>query len=234
MMLLTTQNHKTLKGEKSGWATATINLAPANESIKWNMCPKAVTCKAICLNTSGQNVYPRSKSARIRRTRLMMENRQLFLEILKEEIEDFVERSQRRGLKPAIRPNCLSDQAWLGKWCAESFPQVQVYDYTKLPAPWTRTLENYHIVFSYDGTEENHWTALDYLSRGGQVAVVFHEGHRPRHFLGVPVVDGDKDDLQWLLPKGVVIGLKAKGAARHDQGKFVQGRKARFPLERIC
>ena len=38
---------------------------------------------------------------------------------------------------------------------------------------------------------------------------------------GKKVVDGDKNDLRFLDPKGVVVGLRAKGPARQDQSGFV-------------
>jgi hypothetical protein len=34
-------------------------------------------------------------------------------------------------------------------------------------------------------------------------------------------VDGDKDDLRFLDPQGVIVGLKAKGDAKHDDTGFV-------------
>jgi len=35
------------------------------------------------------------------------------------------------------------------------------------------------------------------------------------------VIDGDKDDLRFLDPKGVVVGLIAKGKAKRDTSGFV-------------
>jgi hypothetical protein len=52
------------------------------------------------------------------------------------------------------------------------------------------------------------------------MAVVFR-GELPETFRGLPVIDGDKDDLRFLDPKGVVVGLKAKGSAKHDKSGFV-------------
>ena len=52
------------------------------------------------------------------------------------------------------------------------------------------------------------------------MAVVF-EGDLPICFLGRKVIDGDTDDLRFLDPTNVVVGLKAKGDARHDTSGFV-------------
>ena len=38
---------------------------------------------------------------------------------------------------------------------------------------------------------------------------------------GFRVIDGDKDDLRFLDPKGVVVGLKVKGKAKQDKSGFV-------------
>ena len=35
------------------------------------------------------------------------------------------------------------------------------------------------------------------------------------------VIDGDEDDVRFNDPKGIVIGLKAKGLARKDTSGFV-------------
>ena len=38
---------------------------------------------------------------------------------------------------------------------------------------------------------------------------------------GFPVVNGDESDLRFLDGSGVVVGLYAKGTARHDDSGFV-------------
>jgi hypothetical protein len=35
------------------------------------------------------------------------------------------------------------------------------------------------------------------------------------------VIDGDANDLRFLDPTGVIVGLKAKGAAKKDTSGFV-------------
>ena len=55
------------------------------------------------------------------------------------------------------------------------------------------------------------------------IAVVFR-GKLPEKFMGLPVIDGGKHDLRFLDPnpndKQVVVGLKAKGKALHDETGF--------------
>jgi len=59
------------------------------------------------------------------------------------------------------------------------------------------------------------------LARGFNVAVVFGSG-LPETYLGYPVIDGDKHDLRFLDPKGVIVGLSPKGnRAKRDESGFV-------------
>jgi hypothetical protein len=43
----------------------------------------------------------------------------------------------------------------------------------------------------------------------------------PATFLGLPVINGDESDIRPYDPRGVVVGLKAKGSAKHDTSGFV-------------
>ena len=52
------------------------------------------------------------------------------------------------------------------------------------------------------------------------VAAVFRTV--PETYVGRTVVNGDETDLRFLDPKGVVIGLKAKGKAKKDTSNFVK------------
>jgi hypothetical protein len=99
------------------------------------------------------------------------------------------------------------------------YPGLQFYDYTKrhnrknLP-------ENYTLVYSLG--EDNDLMAKTALSNGANVAVVFRNRNYPKDYLNVPVVDGDQNDLRFLDPKNVVVGLYAKGRAKKDTSGFVR------------
>jgi hypothetical protein len=43
----------------------------------------------------------------------------------------------------------------------------------------------------------------------------------PETYIGRTVINGDETDLRFLDPKGVVVGLKAKGKAKKDTSGFV-------------
>ena len=79
-------------------------------------------------------------------------------------------------------------------------------------------LSNYHLTFSAaDGNDMDVRLAA---SSGMNVAAVFRTV--PETYVGRTVVNGDETDLRFLDPKGVVIGLKAKGKAKKDTSNFVK------------
>jgi hypothetical protein len=89
---------------------------------------------------------------------------------------------------------------------------------------------NYHLTFSR--SEVNEADCREVLDAGGNIAVVFKicDCKRPcKHeiqdgvytYMGRPVINGDRDDLRFLDPAGVVVGLKAKGPAKKDTSGFV-------------
>jgi hypothetical protein len=82
--------------------------------------------------------------------------------------------------------------------------------------------ENYRLTFSR--SEKNEDIADGFIKRGGNVAVVFstRKGRAlPDTYLGAPVIDGDEHDLRFLDPRGVVVGLRAKGKAKTSRSDFV-------------
>lgn len=223
MNLFTTNNRKTLKGGKKDYLTLILHLAPHKASGR-NVCPWASEgCIKGCLNTSGFGRYKNVQDARIRKTNLFWENRTAFLYLLAEEIRMYERRAAKKGLKLAIRLNGTSDLPWENWGIMEQFPHIPFYDYTKglnrihahiegkLPA-------NYHLTFSR--SESNEVFAQGVANKGGNVAVVFANA-LPRKYLGKRVVSGDDTDLRFLDPKGVIIGLTAKGRAKWDKSGFV-------------
>jgi hypothetical protein len=148
---------------------------------------------------------------------------------LHKNIQKLVKRAAKLGLIPAVRINGTSDLPQLALQLAADYPDVQFYDYTKIPRPWDRLRANYHLTFSL--SENNLPSALDALAHGVNVAVVFNvkRGHDlPTHWREYTVIDGDMHDLRFLdkIPPGsaspVIVGLRAKGQAKKDSFGFVQ------------
>lgn len=242
MDLLCLENAKTPKGESLGYLTGVLYLAPAEEAkitvngVLISMCINASKgCKISCLYTAGRASFdPAIIKARIRRTRELFADRAAFLNRLRKDINALIRKAARETwvtptgeilpLKPAIRLNGTSDLYWLAKILAREFPNVQFYDYTKLEKPWLRELANYHLTFSL--SEDNWDHAQQCLARGFNVAVPFdvRKGQPlPAMWRGFRVVDGDRHDLRFLDGhQSAVIGLRAKGEAKHDTLGFVQ------------
>ena len=73
--LLTSGNQKILKGEKLGYITKGIHLAPANLS-GYEVCQwRSKGCTMACLNTAGRGQMQRTQDSRIAKTKLFFEER---------------------------------------------------------------------------------------------------------------------------------------------------------------
>ncbi|MGB7734571.1 MAG: hypothetical protein WBL72_12780 [Thermoguttaceae bacterium] len=183
-------------------------------------------CLEACLgHSSGRMQMPTHALARDRRTALYVEKRQLFLQILTVELSRLEEEARRLGLVPAVRLNGSSDIPWerLHPDLFKEFPNIQFFDYTKVPARMERFLKdptwprNYYLTFS--AQPHNHDAARNFLDQGGTVAVVFWP-EVPQSHWGKPVIDGDKHDARFLDQAGTIVGLKAKGQAKNDTTGF--------------
>ena len=227
--LLSTANPKIQKGTKLGYLSFILHLAPADLSGR-NTCPKAtVGCKAACLNTAGRGgMFKRGETtnmiqrARIRKTEYFFEARDYFMQDLYEDIKRAIRFAERKGLTPVFRLNGTSDLSW-EKYTIndqnifELFPNVQFYDYTKVLGRKTSKYPNYHLTFSAaDGNDKDVEQAIQ---QGMNVTVVFDK--IPAEYKGKEVFNADDTDLRFLDPKGVVLGLKAKGRAKKDTTGFV-------------
>lgn len=229
MKLLTSakEQAKMSKSAKSGiYLPYIMHLAPAKLS-GYQVCSKATQgCTSACLNTSGHGRYQPVQSARIARTKLFFEDRETFIRMLVTEIEKGLRKADKEGKQMTLRLNGTSDIMWerlrlfSKRTVFEMFPDVIFYDYTKIPIRDPKPFKNYSLTFSMaDGNELDTYAAIE---RGMNVAVVFRGTVLPDQFLSRPVIDGDVDDLRFLDPEGVVIGLLAKGLAKKDQSGFVK------------
>lgn len=177
--------------------------------------------------------------ARLRRTALFNSNREEFMGDLVNELEMFLLKARKANLIPVTRLSGLSDTRWedIPVWrngrCRKCVPQLfpnifaafhemQFYDYTKLPNRKVAHIPNYHLTYSYshmDAFKPYVQRALKHYGSDINLAVVFNlpKGMPlPEMFMGRQVVSGDESDLRFLDPKGVVVGLTAKGRAKKE------------------
>lgn len=224
-------NPKVVKGTKRGYATLIMHLSPSDRSGLQTCSNATAGCRAACLNTAGRGGLFRKgetdnsiQAARRRRTHWFFTRRVEFMARLDREIENHVKLAKGKGLVPCVRLNGTSDIRWEtirdtdGKTVFDRHPKVTFYDYTKHPDRDVSGIANYSLTFSL--AESNDSEAEQALAAGLNVAAVFKQV--PTEFLGRPVVDGDESDLRFLDPKGVVVGLKAKGSAKTDKSGFVR------------
>jgi len=171
--------------------------------------------------------------AMIWRTEMFMKRRPAFKAKLDTEVGALRAKALRQGMKAAVRLNGTTDIVW-EKVYPELFAKyhdVIFYDYTKAPISVRSTAPaNYHLTFSYAETAANRYRANGWLESGKNIAVVFDTAKGealPESFLShklrraIPVIDADSDDMRFLDAPGVVAGLRAKGAAKHDKSGFV-------------
>lgn len=224
--LLSANNTKLDKSNSAGapFFTVGLSLAPHNASGR-NVCPMATLgCMLSCLYFAGRGTMGNVQRGRIRRTREFFADRAQFLGTLASDITYFRDAAARIGKRLAVRLNVLSDIGWerVAPKLFTQFPDVQFYDYTKIPQRILRggLPGNYHLTFSRsEGNEDDCQRILK--SKRANVAVVFRTKDLPREFYGAPVISGDETDLRFLDPRGVVVGLYAKGRAKKDATGFV-------------
>ena len=228
MSLLNSGNSKTRKGEKKGFTTYGIHLAPASLS-GFNVCDSSSAgCRWACLNTAGRGAMNSVQKARIKKTLFFFKDKQKFLAELWAEVAKSIKSASRKGMTPCFRLNLTSDLPWEkikfnGQNVFDAFPLVTFYDYTKSVERMTAFVNgempsNYHLTFSR--SETNGAIALAILRSGGNVAMVFRKS-LPSSYMGFEVVDGDETDLRFLDGKGKIVGLKEKGLAKKDETGFV-------------
>jgi hypothetical protein len=226
-LLSISADSKTIKGEKIGYLTGILYLAPANTT-KYNTCSMAekAQCAKACLYSAGRGAFNNVQQSRIDKTLYFYESRDEFMNTLFKNIKALIKKAESKGLKPLVRLNGTSDIRWEtipfeGATIFEAFPDVQFYDYTKdanrkdIPA-------NYDLTFSYSGVSTFAPYVSKAQSKGMRMAVVFRKIENiPLSFKGITVVSGDNSDVRHLDDQGVIVGLYAKGAAKRDNTGFV-------------
>ena len=232
------QSMKMRLSEENGTVTYCLYLAPWNMS-GYQVCPGGLHCHKLCLNGSGRNktdILARGfdgsiiNRSRIKKTRLFYENKNLFMQLLIHEIKKTQNYARKNNMGFAVRLNGTSDLSpeaftYRGKNILEWFPNVQFYDYTKVPNRFklVEKYPNYYLTFSFDG--HNWQSCMEALSMGINVAVVFaNQEMLPMKFAGYPVCDGNLFDMRFLDPQYHIVGLHYHTtAANYDKdGKYIE------------
>jgi len=218
--LLTTNNAKTVKGEKLGYTTYIMYLAPHTQNSKGiNLCSHASKgCAKACLFSSGAARFDKVQDGKRNKTEYFLAARVEFLNQLDAEITKIVTKHEELGTKFAIRLNGTSDIRFEkfkvrdGKNLFELHPTAQFYDYTKNYFRFNNAVPtNYHLTFSM--SEDNKEISMELLKSGVNVAMVFGvktADDLPTNYKGYKVINGDESDLRFLDKSNVIVGLKYK------------------------
>lgn len=240
------QNAKTVKGQKFGFMTAILYLAPFKMS-GINICPMAelAGCWRACLNVQGRGGISKASKkmrrggitvpdntiqrCRIARTKMYAKDRDGFMAQLVKELRAFIKKAARKGLTPVIRLNGTSDIRWENQPLTidgqyfdsifDAFPDQQFYDYTKLPNRYNRAMpDNYHLSLSFSNASERY-------------ADMCWDAHA-KHGASLVMVYRTKDDIaaaaNWYTECGVkFIDGDASDLRFLDPGKCIVALKAK-------
>jgi hypothetical protein len=232
-LLSISSDAKTSKGEKLGFLTGILYLAPYKTISLYNTCSMAdiAGCANACLYTAGRGAYSSVQNARINKTNWFYQDKQGFILQLIDNIKSLIKKANKLGLIPLIRLNGTSDIKWenvgfdyQGKSynnIMELFPDIQFYDYTKI-INRDNLPSNYDLTFSYSGKPEFIKYVEKAINKNMRIAVVFKDKNNlPNEFMGLSVVNGDNSDIRHIDPHGVIVALYAKGKAKSDNTGFV-------------
>lgn len=225
-------NAKTVKGQKYGYMTGILYMAPSTIS-GHNTCPmaKVAGCENACLYSAGRGAFNSVQQSRISKAQWFFSERDSFMAQLVKDISKLATKADNAGMVPLVRLNGTSDIRWEsipvtieGVTYANvmaAFPGIQFYDYTKI-ANRKNVPSNYDLTFSYSGMPGYQKYVAQAISEGMRIAVVFRNREGiPASFMGLECVDGDDSDIRHIDPQGVVVALYAKGNAKTDLSGFV-------------
>ncbi len=233
--LLTTPKDNAKLAKSEGHWNCGISFLPGDAS-GHEVCPARGSCfkydgENVCLAFKGQAEHLRSvnsfrKARTVFRAAVIEEfNNVLVAEMFKED-----RAAKRLGLPVAFRPNIFSDLPWhrTHNWLFDAFNHWQFYGYTKVKGYIRDYIagklpENYHLTFSLS-ERATIAEAVSVLNHGINVAIVFNctdPVDLPSRWFGFDVIDGNKSDLRFQDPKGVVVGLTLKTPkAKNDADRF--------------
>lgn len=230
-MLSISNDAKTIKGLKYGFLTGILYLTPADKSGR-NVCAMAdiAGCKIPCLAMAGRGAFSSVQIARLSKTDWYFNDREGFMLELVDSVRALIRKAIREDLTPLVRLNGTSDilfekiaityKGITYQNIMALFPEVQFYDYTKIPG--RKVPKNYDLTFSYSGAIAYQKYVQQAIDNKMRIAVVFRTvADIPKTFLGLKVIPGDNSDIRHVEQKNRIVALYAKGPAKYDTGPFV-------------
>jgi len=213
-------NTKLKKSSKGVYNVAGLSLMP---SLKF--CPMSIKagCFELCLKSAGRGRFNNVVNARNNKSNFYNNDYDLFMTLLRYELELHIMNCKKNNVNPSARLNVLSDIPYEKTDIFNEYEEIYFYDYTKranrLEA--CNRINNYKLMFSYSGRDAYLNQVSKALDFSNPIAVVFRNTF-PKFFLGREVFDGDLSDIDNSTKYNKVIGLKAKGSlAKNSFNDFV-------------
>lgn len=191
-------------------------------------------CFATCLAHSGRNRFEVNKQSRLWKTKLFLEQQNVFFAHLIDNIDALQRKAEREDLIPTVRLNGTSDIAWENipvleyANIMEMYSKIQFIDYTKIPERMlAKQPKNYHLTYSINEKTKPGFVDTVYKLTRFNCAQVFANELPKYHNIGSTVyrvLDGDVSDLRHLDKRKCIVGLTYKLA-------FVNNGKAFRPTK---
>ena len=213
-------NTKLKKSSGGKYSVAGLSLMP---SLKF--CPMSIKagCFDLCLKSAGRGRFNNVVKARNNKSNFYNNDYDLFMILLKYELQLHIMNCKKNNVNPSARLNVLSDIPWEKTDIFNTFKEIYFYDYTKRAnrIEACNSIENYKLMFSYSGRDAYLNQVSKALDFSNPIAVVFRKTF-PKFFLGRPVFNGDLSDIDNSTKHGYIIALKAKGSlAKNSFNDFV-------------
>ena len=213
-------NTKLKKSSGGKYSVAGLSLLP---SLKF--CPMSIKagCFDLCLKSAGRGRFNNVVKARNNKSNFYNNDYDLFMILLKYELQLHIMNCKKNNVNPSARLNVLSDIPWEKTDIFNTFKEIYFYDYTKRAnrIEACNSIENYKLMFSYSGRDAYLNQVSKALDFSNPIAVVFRKTF-PKFFLGRPVFNGDLSDIDNSTKHGYIIALKAKGSlAKNSFNDFV-------------
>ena len=174
-------NEKLAKSVESEWHLVGLSLAPHILS-GYNQCGSYGECAKYCIGEHAGMVvqYDSILEARIRKTKLSVENPSEFKRLWRKDMLTATRKVNREGRKLGCRNNIFSDRPWEIEFpeLFTEFESCQFFDYTKIRGRIDRFLagkfpKNYHLTYSISEKTPSGYAAK-VLSQGGTVAMAIN------------------------------------------------------------
>lgn len=154
-------------------------------------------CRDSCLAFAGNNTAENASTGdsnlvpKLRYVQALYDEPAAFVKMLMEGIESHVRSCKKKGTKPFVRLNVLSDIPWEDYWSDDKgktswffqyfqkhCPELMFYDYTKIAR--RKPPKNYDLTLSYSGGKGSAEKCKEHLAKDGRVAMVFVHAFRAK------------------------------------------------------